>query len=71
MTSVATPASAEAVRYRKEAMYAQARWLTLSSNRRQVTVNDSSEYVQFDRPDVVVDTIHEAWNAGSGRRQRP
>jgi pimeloyl-ACP methyl ester carboxylesterase len=38
---------------------AQSRWLSLSSNARQIFVSGSSEYVQFDRPDVLVDTVRE------------
>ena len=39
---------------------AQARWLELSSNARQIFTRHSSEYVQFDEPDAVVDAIREA-----------
>jgi hypothetical protein len=40
---------------------AQARWLDLSSNAKQVFTRNSSEYVQFDEPAVVVDTIREVF----------
>lgn len=47
---------------------AQSRWLTLSSDSRQIFVEKSGEYVQFDRPDVVVGTIREAWEKARNRR---
>jgi len=45
---------------------AQARWLELSSNSRQIFARHSSEYVPFDEPDMVVDVIHEVHAAASG-----
>jgi pimeloyl-ACP methyl ester carboxylesterase len=42
---------------------AQARWLTLSSDAKQILVPNSSEYIQFDAPDMVVDTVREVVNA--------
>jgi pimeloyl-ACP methyl ester carboxylesterase len=47
-------------RYASDAQTAQARWLSRSSRGREVPA-DSSEYVQFDRPEVVVDTLHEVY----------
>lgn len=38
---------------------AQSRWLMLSSDAKQIFVQNSSEYIGFDRPDVVVDTVRE------------
>jgi pimeloyl-ACP methyl ester carboxylesterase len=38
---------------------AQARWLTLSSNAKQIFPPHSSEYVEFDDPSAVIDAIHE------------
>jgi hypothetical protein len=38
-------------------MQAQAKWLTLSSDAKQVFVADSSEYIPFDQPDAVVEAI--------------
>ena len=38
---------------------AQSRWLTLSSDAKQVFVQNSSEYVGFDQPGLVADTIRE------------
>lgn len=47
---------------------AQSRWLSLSSDSRQIFVEKSGEYVQFDRPDVVVGTIREVWEKARNRR---
>jgi pimeloyl-ACP methyl ester carboxylesterase len=47
-------------RYAGDAQSAQARWLSRSSRGREVRA-DSSEYVQFDRPRVVVDTLREVY----------
>ena len=41
---------------------AQARWLGLSSNAKQIFVPNSSEYIQFDAPDAVVDAIRGVYN---------
>ncbi len=40
---------------------AQARWLSLSSNAKQIFPRHSSEYVEFDDPRAVVDAIHEVY----------
>jgi formylglycine-generating enzyme required for sulfatase activity len=38
---------------------AQARWLTLSSNSKQIFARNSSEYIQLDEPETVIDAIRE------------
>jgi hypothetical protein len=45
--------------YEHQISLAQARWLELSSNAKQIFVQRSSEYVQFDQPDTVVSVIQE------------
>jgi pimeloyl-ACP methyl ester carboxylesterase len=47
---------------------AQARWLTLSSNSKQIFVPNSSEYIQFDAPDAVVDAVREVYDQGRKNR---
>lgn len=47
--------------YEHQISLAQARWLELSSNARQIFVERSSEYVQFDQPDTVVSVIREVY----------
>lgn len=49
-------------RYRDEATKGQERWLGLSSNGKKVVAENSSEYVVFDAPDVVVNTIREVYD---------
>jgi pimeloyl-ACP methyl ester carboxylesterase len=53
------PDTPEHVSYERQTTLAQARWLTLSSNARQILVPHSSEYIQFDAPEAVIDAIHE------------
>lgn len=47
--------------YEHQLSLAQTRWFELSSNARQIFVERSSEYVQFDRPDAVVNAIREVY----------
>jgi pimeloyl-ACP methyl ester carboxylesterase len=62
------PMSLEHLKYEYDRAIAQARWLTLSSDARQIFANRSSEYIQFDAPDVVVGAVREVWE--KARRQR-
>jgi hypothetical protein len=57
----AHPKTAEQQQYEERVAQAQAKWLALSSNARQIFVADSSEYIPFDKPDAVVDAIHEVF----------
>jgi len=45
----------------RQIVRAQARWLTLSSNAKQIFPLHSSEYVEFDDPSAVIDAIHEVY----------
>jgi hypothetical protein len=47
--------------YEHQIARAQARWLELSSDARQIFVPSSSEYIEFDQPDAVVDAIREVY----------
>lgn len=47
---------------------AQARWLELSANARQIFTKHSSEYVQFDEPDAVIDAIREVFDQSRSSR---
>jgi pimeloyl-ACP methyl ester carboxylesterase len=51
--------SAEELKYEHEVALAQAQWLKLSSNAKLVIADRSSEYIQFDQPDVVTEAIRE------------
>ena len=57
----ARPKSAEQQQYEDNVARAQARWLELSSNGRQLFTDKSSEYIPFDQPDFVIDAIHEVF----------
>lgn len=57
----ARPKSAEQQLYEDNVARAQARWLELSSNARQLFTDKSSEYIPFDQPDFVIDAIHEVF----------
>jgi pimeloyl-ACP methyl ester carboxylesterase len=61
--SVATPraTSLQHLRYEYEVTLAQSRLLELSSNARQIFTKNSSEYIQFDEPDTVIETIREVY----------
>jgi pimeloyl-ACP methyl ester carboxylesterase len=45
----------------RQTTLAQARWLSLSSNAKQIFPPHSSEYVEFDDPSAVIDAIHEVY----------
>jgi pimeloyl-ACP methyl ester carboxylesterase len=48
--------------YEHQIAKAQARWLELSSNAKQIFVPSSSEYIEFDQPDAVVRAIREVYD---------
>jgi pimeloyl-ACP methyl ester carboxylesterase len=49
------------IEYERQIAMAEARWLTLSSNAKQIFPRHSSEYVEFDEPNVVIDAIREVY----------
>jgi hypothetical protein len=52
----------EHMKYEQETTLAQARWLGLSSNARQIFARHSSEYIQFDEPEIVINAIREVYD---------
>jgi len=56
------PDTPEHLKYEQETTLAQARWLELSSNSRQIFARNSSEYIQFDEPDTVINAIREVYD---------
>jgi pimeloyl-ACP methyl ester carboxylesterase len=48
--------------YEHQIALAQARWLELSSNAKQIFVQQSSEYIQFDQPDALISAIHDVYD---------
>jgi pimeloyl-ACP methyl ester carboxylesterase len=59
------PDTPEHVTYEQETTRAQARWLTLSTNARQIFARHSSEYIQFDEPETVINAIREVYDQAS------
>jgi len=55
------------VKYQHEITQAQARWLMLSSNSKQIFAHSNSEYIQFDDPETVIDVIREVHDQASKR----
>jgi len=50
------------LQYERQSTLAQARWLTLSSDSKQIFVRDSSEYIQFDQPAAVINAIRSVYD---------
>jgi pimeloyl-ACP methyl ester carboxylesterase len=50
------------VKYEKEMTAAQARFLTQSSNSKQIFAHHSSEYIQFDEPETVINAVREVYD---------
>lgn len=57
----APPPTIDHLKMEYDVAVAQSRWLTLSTDAKQIFVSKSSEYIQFDAPDAVVDAVHEVW----------
>ena len=49
------------IAYERAIAKAQARWLALSSNAKQIFTKNSSEYVEFDEPQAVVSAIRDIY----------
>ena len=58
----APPPTIDHLKMEYDVAVAQSRWLTLSSDSRQVFIPNSGEYVQFDQPDALVATIREVYD---------
>lgn len=56
------PVSLEQLEYQYEKALAQSRWLTLSSDAKQIFVQNSSEYIAFDQPDAVVEVVRDLFD---------
>jgi hypothetical protein len=54
------------IEYERQIALAQAHWLSLSSNAKQIFPSNSSEYIGFDAPDAVVDSIREVYDYSNG-----
>lgn len=56
------PADPQHQKYEQEVARAQAKWLELSSNAKQLFTDRSSEYIPFDQPEFVVEAIREVYS---------
>ncbi|MGO9519683.1 MAG: alpha/beta fold hydrolase [Candidatus Korobacteraceae bacterium] len=56
------PDTPEHLKYEREITLAQARWLTLSSNSKQIFTHNSSEYIQFDEPETLINAVREVYD---------
>lgn len=63
-----SPPTIDHLKMEYDVAVAQSRWLSLSSDSRQIFVEKSGEYVQFDRPDVIVNTVREIWERARKNR---
>lgn len=55
------PDTPEHLNYEQATTRAQARWLELSSNAKQIFAPHSSEYIQFDEPETVINAIRDVY----------
>jgi hypothetical protein len=56
------PDTPKHLKYEQEITVAQARWLKLSSNSKQIFAHNSSEYIQFDEPETVIKAMREVYD---------
>jgi pimeloyl-ACP methyl ester carboxylesterase len=55
------PDTPEHLKYEQETTAAQARWLALSSDAKQIFTRNSSEYIQFDEPETLINAVREVY----------
>jgi len=53
------PVSLDQLKYEYDRALAQSRWLTLSTDSKQLFASHSSEYIQFDDPDLLIETVRQ------------
>jgi pimeloyl-ACP methyl ester carboxylesterase len=51
------PDTPKHLKYEQKTTLAQARWLTLSSNAKRIFTRNSSEYIQFDEPETLINAV--------------
>ncbi|HKV79944.1 MAG TPA: alpha/beta hydrolase [Candidatus Sulfotelmatobacter sp.] len=56
------PDTPKHLKYEQETTLAQARWLELSSNAKQIFTHNSSEYIQFDEPQTLINAVREVYD---------
>ena len=61
------PDTPKHLKYEQETTLAQARWLELSSNAKQIFTRNSSEYIQFDEPETLINAVREVYDQARTR----
>jgi pimeloyl-ACP methyl ester carboxylesterase len=56
------PDTPKHLKYEQETTLAQARWLALSSNSKQIFTRNSSEYIQFDEPASLINAVRDVYD---------
>ena len=56
------PDTPKHLEYEQQNTLAQAHWLTLSANARQIFARHSSEYIQFDEPETVINAVRDVYD---------
>jgi len=56
------PDTPKNLKYEQETTLAQARWLALSTDSKQIFARNSSEYIQFDEPEIVINAIRDVYD---------
>jgi len=63
------PDTPKHLEYEQQTTLAQSRWLTLSSDSKQIFAHNSSEYIQFDDPKTLVDAVREVYEKAKRPQQ--
>ena len=50
------------LKYEQETTLAQTRWLTRTTNSKQLIPHNSSEYIQFDEPETLINAVREVYD---------
>jgi pimeloyl-ACP methyl ester carboxylesterase len=66
----AHPLDPQKQKYEQGIARAQAKWLSLSSNSKQLFTDKSSEYIPFDQPSFVVEAIREVYSQSEKTTQK-
>jgi pimeloyl-ACP methyl ester carboxylesterase len=56
------PDTPKHLKYERETTLAQARWLALSTDSKQIFARNSSEYIQFDKPEIVINAVRDVYD---------
>jgi pimeloyl-ACP methyl ester carboxylesterase len=62
------PDTPKHLEYEQQNTLAQARWLGLSTDSKQIFARNSSEYIHFDEPEIVINVVREVYDHARRRR---